>query len=156
MQTLRLGLTTARDWTAHDFGGHEEVFREAQRCAQAVCVRASAKVQFFDEVPWFLARLDQPGVKARCLAQYAQGDPSLHHRVTHEFLDPARALRGHVNAIQDDGSNVSAVLENEIASLRMIPFDDSTAEGPHARAKRIKDTAPAGKFARVASTAQTR
>lgn len=105
---------------------------------------------FLNRVPYLLSRLDEPGIKARCVAQWQEAPPDAHHRVTREFMEGS--LRQDLDRILPDGSGLSERLRREVRSLAALPFDDSVGEAPHAVAKRVLGQCRAGTWPWVAST----
>lgn len=149
---LERGLREANAWEADFFGGGERRWQELQGCVRSAVHLALQKIGFLGEVPYLLVRLDEPGVRDEVLTQWAATPPENHHKVTREFLTEGSPLRAAVDALQDDGSNVSPALAEELHSLRSIPLDDSVAEGPHARAKKIIEHSKGATWAWTAST----
>lgn len=149
---LRSGLEEANSWEFSTWSLDSEEAMACQACVRATYHLASQKIRFLDRVPYLLCRLDEPGVKERCLEQWSEAPPEAHHRVTREFLSPTQALRRHVDLVQPDGSGISEELRNELLSLAAIPLDDSVAEGPHASANRHMSHSRAAKWPWVAST----
>ena len=109
-------------------------------------------LEFLDVIPFLLARLDMPGVVARCLSQYAASPAESHDEVSHEFLNPDSPLYADVLLVDPNGGNVSAVLQHEIQSLRFEPMDDTIIEGPHAGAARRFEFNRSAKWAWIASS----
>lgn len=112
------------------------------------------KVGYLDKVPYLLARLHEPGVRARCLDQFGLVDPDGHHRLTRWFLDADHpdGLRQDVDRMHEDGSGMSDRLAAAVQSLSWVPMDDCVCEGPHAATKRLKMPASAAKWTWVASS----
>ncbi len=145
-------LREGNAWSIHDFDGRVRLWQTAQGCVRSAYSFASRKIDFLAAVPWLLVRLEEPGVTAECLRQWEEATPERHHPVTREFLDPGQHLRRHVDAMGEDGSRISPELNAAIASLKAIPLDDSIAEEPHARAKRISEAARGAAWPWIAST----
>ena len=99
-------------WQASRFGGWA-MLQQCQGCARACYWMAVERLQVFDRVPFLLARLDEPGVRNRCLAQYRSCAARLHHRVSFDFLDVDGSLFNDVMSMDDDGSNMSPQLTRE-------------------------------------------
>ena len=115
---------------------------------------ARAKIRFLDIVPYLFARLDEEGVRDRCVDQWLAAPAAAHHRVSREIMDPSHdsGLRALVDDVALDGSNINPRLQAVIASIQRIPMDDSVAEGPHARAKAIWERARGSGFPWIAAT----
>ena len=65
---------------------------------------------------------------------------------------PDSALRPMFDRIHADGHIPDPEMRREVDSIQAIPFDDTVAEAPHARAKRFQNSARGGKWAWLAST----
>ena len=92
MTVLQDGLEGASSWTVATFNLGIDILRELQGCVRGVVHLGGLKIKFFDRVPVLLARLGEPGIKARCIEQWQSAPAANHHRVTKEFLDPAGEL----------------------------------------------------------------
>ena len=138
MSQLRWGLEQANNW---EFGFFTDnaLLTQCQGCVRAVYSAGVAKFRFLDEIPYLCARLRQPGIAKRCVDQWHASPAAAHHRVSHEFLSEASVFRKHIDEIDEHGGSIAPPLDAQIRSLSLIPLDDSVAEGPHARAKKIKD-----------------
>jgi hypothetical protein len=134
---LKRGLDQANAWTPARWNDNVEMWRCVQASTRDAYVLAMEKIGHLDAIPYLLARIGQPGIAARCVAQFEARDVAAHHRVSVEFLGVGSPLRYDVEQVLHDGSGMSAALLREVDSLRGIPLDDSVAEGPHAVAKRI-------------------
>ena len=60
-------------------------------------------------------------------------------------------MRAAVDAMGQDGSNMSAELEFEVNALRHAPLDDTVAEGPHSVASHHHKRARRATFPWIAS-----
>ena len=149
---LRKGLAEANEWTSASWGGGAELLSQCQAVVRATYHLSVRKMAHLDRIPYLLARLAEPGVRSRCIEQWNSCDASQHHRVSHEFLSPSGELRALVDAVRDDGTNMSERLRREVESLAAIPLDDSVAEGPHARAHRQMRHATAARWPWIASS----
>ena len=65
---------------------------------------------------------------------------------------PDRALRPMFDRIHADGHIPDPEMRREVDSIQAIPFDDTVAERPHAKANRVQSPARGGKWAWLAST----
>ena len=65
---------------------------------------------------------------------------------------PDSALRPMFDRIHADGHIPDPEMRREVDSIQAIPFDDTVAEAPHARAKRCQGRTTGGKWAWLAST----
>ena len=150
-EALRKGLDAASLWDTNYFHGASVDDVDALKaCCRASYVLAQKRHKYLSLVPWLLARLDAPGVKARCLQQYASH--SAHHPMTDKFLHPDSELRADVDQIQEDGSGVSPRLKQWIGVIQRIPLDDSVAETPHALGNRIGRHGSRASFAWIAAS----
>ena len=148
-ERLQFALQTISEWTARDFAGYPYILQQALGCVRGTYALAKRKTDFFNRVPYALARLDQPNVKALCLAQWAEVPPESHDPITREFLDPRLDLREAVDSLGDDGEGASIALQLQITSLQDVPFDDTLAEGPHAVARRVAQRSRRSSFGYV-------
>lgn len=149
---LKRGIDEANTWKEGAFGSG--LTPEALAGLQ-VCVRFSYSIAFkrhdyLSTVPYLLARLLQPGIKQRCLAQYTSMQN--HHPVTDYFLSPSGPLRSDVDMLEPDGAGATHRLRQEVHVLGLIPFDDSVAESPHAVGNRVGRHSSSCGFAWVASS----
>ena len=103
--------------------------------------------------PWLIifGRGDWQGIAAECLRQYALADPRAHRSVTNFMLGADSPFKADIEALTK-GQPMTRRLEAEVQSLCLVPLDDSIAEGPHARAKRIWDACKAARWSWVSST----
>lgn len=149
---MQRALEAANSWTADTWQCGAGFHVEAQGCVRLVHAMAQEKFAFLSQLPYLLAQLPLPGVKAEALRQWASAAPEAHHRVTREFMTEGSALRLQIDKMRPDGSGIGEQLRIEIESLRAIPMDDSVAEGPHARAKREQAHARGNRFPWVAAS----
>ena len=151
---LRDALSTANSWTAEDWGGFEALLVSIQGCVRGAFLLGMSKISFLDKIPVLLARLNEPGVRDRCLEQFHAAPVAAHHRVSREFLEPGHesGLRPLVDALNHEASNMSARSKSEVDSLARSPIDDAVGEGPHARGKAEWDRAHGADFPWISST----
>ena len=154
-ESLRRLLDESNQWSLAEFDGDVMLWRTAQGCMRKAFVYARSKIQFLDTLPYNLVRVDTPGVRDQCVAQWGLAPPNVHHNVTRTWMDPAQSLRAHVDNIAPDGSNVSRELRKALVALENIPLDDSIAEEPHARAARLGLHARGAKFPWIAASMRT-
>ena len=156
-QVVTAALREANAWVAADWGGLPLLVASLQGCVRGMCALSLRKIAYLDRIPYLLARLCEPGIRQRCEAQWAAVPPEGHHRVSHEFLNPAHdsGLQPLVAAINPDGANVDPRLRDEIRSVERIPLDDAIAEGPHAAGKAEWQRITRANFPWVASTMRT-
>lgn len=154
MQALREGLEIANHWTVQEFSGNHVLLQNAQGAVRDMYHSAARRLEFLDGLPWALARLLQPGVKARCLALWAAAPENQHHRVSVEFLSEHGDLRWRIDLLDESGGGGDEVLRAAVNSLCSCPMDDAAAEGPHAQIKRIKLGTPAAAWPWQAATAR--
>ena len=121
-----------------------------QGCLRAVVQRGRKKIENLDRVPVLLCRLGHPGVRERCVEQWASAPAHKHDPITREFLCPSGYLRGLVDDM--DGEDMAQPLRLAIKSLACCPVDDSIAESPHACARRVGLSTRAQRFPWCAST----
>jgi hypothetical protein len=78
---LREGLAEATAWSMNHFGGYGCLWHVHVGCVRGAFRLGMQKISFLDKVPYLFARLESPGVRDRCLEQYATGPPHNHHKV---------------------------------------------------------------------------
>ena len=136
---MRDSLDEVNGWTPGDALGDTTLMRQMQACMRYAWLLSEDKLEFLNQVPWLLARLNQPGVRDLCLAQWAEAaDPSAHHAVTKEFLTPGCALHCDIVAMNCDGTGMSERLTSAWRTLAFVPIDDTPGEGPHAKMKHVQ------------------
>ena len=151
-------LREANEWVADDWQGQVGLWQSLQGCVRGAHALSMRKIRFLCDIPYLLARLAEPGIKDRCVAQFAAVPMAHHHRVSREFLEPGHVsgLFPLVHAINPEASNIDPRLQSEITSLARIPLDDSVGESPHAKAKAIAQRAAGCDFPWVSATMRVR
>ena len=109
-------LREAHDWTADTFRGDESLWQHCAGCVHFTQELAFAAIQEYDLVPLLFARLDKPGVRDRCLAQWHEVGPRHHDRLTWSVLHPSQPLAAAVNAMNPDGTGMSDDLAHEVCA----------------------------------------
>ena len=132
MQHLRADLDEVTSWTVGFVDGDAVLLRQAQACMRGAWMFAQEKLQHLDELPHFLSRLNEAGIRDRVVAQWAEAAADAHDPVSAEFLDESSPLRADVLAMAADGTGMSKRLRSAWDSLRQVPIDDTPGEGPHA------------------------
>lgn len=133
--SLKAGIAVAESWARGTFGFPFDMVVTLQGCVRSIVVVGFKKLEYLDVIPLLAARLRVPGVRQRCLDQYAAAPRP--DSVSDYLFHPDSTLRGHVERVADDGSGVSVELGAEIRSLLMISLDDTLGERPHAVANAI-------------------
>jgi len=154
-RVLDCGLEVCNEWGINRFV-YVYIWQQGQAAVRAVHLAGMNGIAYLDELPWRLARLRQPGIAGRCMADWLLTAPQYHHPWSHWFLNPAfvDGLADDVAEMFEDGTNISPRLDAAITKIENCPMDDITGEQPHARAKKIVDHATAGSFAWCASTSR--
>jgi len=136
---LNRGLLEANAWTVDSFGfGCSFLELESLKvCCRASFALAHKRHKYLSLLPWLLARLDEPGIKQRCIAQYESHRD--HHPMTHFFMSHGGQLRSAVDLIRPDGTGCSDPLMYWIQIIRQISVDDSIAESPHSQGNRLSN-----------------
>jgi hypothetical protein len=137
--TLRGAMEEVNSWTPEMLGGYE-LLRQGQACMRGTFLLSLEKLQFLDELPCLLVRLDQPGVRDRCLQQWdVEGARAACDPVAHEFCgNGPDTFRADLKAMNADGTGMSERLFRAWDSLRASPMDDTLGEGPHAQMKHVQ------------------
>ena len=150
-------LAMANTWvSAASFGGDVGLWQAAVGLFRSAALKAKNMFRYLGRLPWLLARLGMPGVKAEVLRLWSGAPAAQHHLRTREMLDPnlPGSLRHQFDLMDDDGANLHELpeLHRAIEVIRKMPMDDVTNEGPHARAKRATiDSAHFGPLGRTMS-----
>ena len=152
MQHLRAALDEVTSWTAGFLDGNAELLRQGQGCMRGAWLLAKEKLQYLDELPYLLSRLNEAGIRDRCVAQWAEAAADAHDPVSAEFLDESSPLRADVLTMAADGTGMSERLRLAWDSLRQIPIDDTPGEGPHARMRHVQLRTRAATWAWQASS----
>ena len=136
MAHLEEGLRQANSWAPTAFASAGVRFcSDMQGVVRMSVLLGRQKLDFLNHIPYLLARLNEAGVKDRCVQEWRSRGPGSDNRISAEFLDEAGKLWADVNLIQPDGTGLTPVLERQRQSLVDVSFDDKVAEGPHARAR---------------------
>ena len=90
---LAAGLADANMWTPEKFLGDAEFLRDAQGCVRGSFMMGRMRLAYLDQVPYLASRLDEPGVRDRCLAQYEAVDEGSHLPLTLLLFKPGEPLR---------------------------------------------------------------
>ena len=127
-------MQEVNSWQAARLGGNTELLRQGQACMQGTTALVLEKLKYLDEIPYLLARVNEPGIAARCLAQFAEDVDSgaTHDPVTLELLAEGSALRQEIERTAHEGAEMGPQLRREWETLRLCPIDDCPGEGPHA------------------------
>ena len=136
---LTAAMHEVSSWQTSRLGGNTELLRQAQACMRGTTALVLEKLTYLDEIPYLLARVNEPGIAARCLAQFAEGVDSgaTHDPVTLEFLAEGSTLRQQIERMAHEGAEMGPQLQREWETLRLCPIDDCPGEGPHAGMRHI-------------------
>ena len=124
------------NWTAARFNGDMSMAYATHACIRYAFALGTEKIGYLNTLPWLLARLEQPGVRALCVEQWASVDPSKHHPSSVKIMCPTKPIRADVDAIDEHGGGASSAVRLAIRHIKKICMDDSIGEGPHALAHR--------------------
>jgi hypothetical protein len=130
-------LQVSNTWGEAHWGLGHQALMQMQGCVRGTVHLARRKFAWLGRLPYLLCRLDMPGVARESLKQWHSCAAADHHRVTRAFMSEDGHLRGFINDIRADGTGIDGKLQSAMDSLAAVPFDDSIAEGPHARMQRI-------------------
>ena len=145
-------LREVQEWQPERFDGDLVLQQQCEASLRATVARAKEKLHYLDRVPYLFARLTEgEAIGRRVLQQFEEVAEDAHHRVTLHFLGPHSILRPSIVAVAE-GEPLSDDLLSEVLALQRIPLDDTVAEGPHAKATRLRNHARAGKFGWHAAT----
>lgn len=114
MTLVKEMVAEACSWTADRFEDSVELW---QSCVSAVLFMAQLSRNAFEEfdlVPYLFCRLDQPGVKERCVEQWLSVPKAKHDRVTLRIMEEGSTLRRHFDELNPDGSNMHPTLCEEV------------------------------------------
>eukprot|EP00959_Pyramimonas_sp_CCMP1952_P333271 6978381-Pyramimonas_sp.AAC.1 len=77
-------------------------------------MHAQSKIKPYDNIPYLVSRLGEPGIKARALAQFYRVPTDQHDDATlHIMTGP---LRADFDNLADDGTNMTPALASEASS----------------------------------------
>ena len=111
MDILRQAVAEIFAMTPEFAFGDTQLLRQMQACMRFSFLMAGEKLDFLEHVLWLLVRLHQPGIRERCLAEWAEKDnKDEHHPVSKEFLTPGSEMQRDIVAVLPDGSGMSAKL----------------------------------------------
>ncbi len=96
-------LSTAQRWDDSDFAGNATWRSQANGATKLVVTCGRRKFEFARTVPWLFSRLEEPGVAAECLRQWAAAPAPSHHPFTRQVLQEGCELRGLVESIPPEG-----------------------------------------------------
>ena len=105
-QELGRGLAEANAWTEATWNLGLPFCLQAQAAVRIAYRLGHDKYAWLDDIPYILARLDEPGVAQRALQQYSMHGEGAHHRVSRAVLGEGRPLRLAVQSVLPDGSNI--------------------------------------------------
>ena len=95
---LQCGVDESRTWSVLKFGS-VHLLQQARGVILYIYGQALIHLDYLDTLPLLLARLREPGVKARCFEQFAQGLADDHSDVSKRFLAPGSEFCAHVQAV---------------------------------------------------------
>jgi hypothetical protein len=136
MECLHEMLRGIESWTPSEFHGDITMTFEVHACIRYAFALGVEKLAYLDTVPWLFSRLDQPGIKDKCIAQWESAPRAHHHCNTISIMDPTGVIRSDLDLIDHTGGGVSQAVERAIRAIKGLPMDDSIGEGPHAHAHR--------------------
>ena len=155
-ESLESALAEVRQWDDGQAGGDTNLLRQTQAVVKGTWHAGMEKLAFLNDIPYLLCRLDQDGVRDRCLEQYDAGGRLAGDPVSDEFLADGSSMRQHVIDMSADGTGMHPELARAVASLQMIPIDDVAGEAPHARMKHVSSRTRAATWGWQASTDRLR
>lgn len=106
----------ASQWTALHLGCHAFLV-SVQGVVRMVAVLGKKKFEFLDTVPYLLSRLREPGIRDRCLAQFAEAPAAKHDKVSIYMLEPTSKFGRMVRALNSDGTSMDPLLGDEVDSI---------------------------------------
>ena len=143
MEQLKRALREVDAWATRTLGCDEAFLSMVQGTVRGNYLLGERHVSYLDYIPYLLGRLEQPGVRDRARLQYRSAPREYHHRESIRLLDDASEFKEDIDAVSHDGRNLSARLLREVESIKHLPFNDGTMEGPHNLAKDAHANAPA-------------
>ena len=149
---LRQGLDEANAWTPETFSSSISEWQALQGMVRATVRMSFQRFIWLERLPYVLCRLDRPGVRDLCITLWDATPPEHRDRASAEVLHPLATLRPDLEAMAPDGTGMSRRLLDFVKGMQGIPMDDSISEGPHARAKKIKDHSKACSWPWLASS----
>lgn len=142
----------AETWTVAAFANNLTLMQQFVGAVRFAWSLGLEKLRFLDRVPWLFARLEQSGVRDRCLEQWRSAAPHLHHKVSRLLLENESDYLADVQNMNADGTGASVKLKHMISRIQGMSLDDSLGEGPHAVCSRVMGHARSAKWPFVAAT----
>jgi len=137
-RTLASMLATANDWNMHEFGGSANFLGTIQGSVRRVFVLGGRHCDVWNRIPFLFGRLDKPGVRDLCLAQYSEALPADHNDVSNQLLAEGSELRADFENMNNDGSGMSPAIETIHLAIKNMPYDDTVDETPHSILRKVQ------------------
>ena len=84
--------------------GNAGILTQLQGCVRHVYALAQKHVDVLNRLPYVRCRLQEPGVRDRCLEQFYEVRLEDHDAVTVRFLSVRVPARAHIDELPNDGS----------------------------------------------------
>jgi hypothetical protein len=118
--------------THHDFGGDLELYQDAVGIMSFCMFLLDEFFGIFNHIPYLFARLDEPGVRDICIAEFESTPKHKRDKISLRFCEPGdNPLLVDLMAMNEQGGNMSPQLAFEVSCVQKAPFDDVVAERMH-------------------------
>lgn len=145
-------LAEVSSWSAGRYANDVVLWQECVTAVKFTVSLARASLAEYDTIPLLFARLREPGIRDRVLAQWHEAPPHQHHRCSRRVLDPSGQLGRDIRAMSADGSGMSPALDREVQVYMNMPIHDEVGEGPHATMSKNLRSASGSRWAWGASS----
>ena len=126
---LRAAFDESFEWSQGRFG--ETPIDQARGAVGAAYAFGMESIRCHDDLPLLLSRLDEPGVRDRCVEDWSAVPPEQHDPVTRGFLvDEPGSLKYMVLRVTPEGFIPDEELRKQVRPLKRLPMDDSINEYP--------------------------
>jgi hypothetical protein len=147
---LDWGLASSRDWSPEAWDNDVVFYTQISGATRIAFQSGSELISIFDRLPFLWARLDTDGMRDRILG-------IIMNLNVHQLDDTTKEIRNgalwaDVLAMNGDGTGMTSALQTEVDSIKNIPCNDTTNEGPHSLLKRVQLHSRAASYEWAAST----
>ena len=111
---LNAMLVEAQSWTVGHYNGDLAMWQECVGACLFTVDLAVKSIAEYDQIPLLFARLDQPGIRDRCVAQFHEVPMALHNRVSLRVLAPGSSFIEAIMKMSPDGTGMEQHLRDEV------------------------------------------
>ena len=73
-------------------------------------------------VPYLLCRLDEPGIRSKCILQFNSAPLKKHDKVTQYMMRKGTPFRKLIDEMNEDGTGMGKLLKDECDSIGTSPL----------------------------------